>query len=76
MYEDKSFYDKVASSISEQLLEGTSSLWDVLSQREQMLSQREPEEGRPTGEGGAGGGAPAEGRPCGASRGSYFSGCR
>ncbi|KAF6107975.1 cilia and flagella associated protein 74 [Phyllostomus discolor] len=46
-YEDRSFYDKVASSVSEQLLEGTSSQWDVLSQREQMLSHREHEEGRP-----------------------------
>ncbi|XP_036918061.1 cilia- and flagella-associated protein 74 isoform X2 [Sturnira hondurensis] len=42
MFEDKSFYDKVASSISEPQLEGTSSSqWDV-------LSQRDYEEGRPT----------------------------
>ncbi|XP_053516168.1 cilia- and flagella-associated protein 74 [Artibeus jamaicensis] len=48
-YEDKSFYDKVASSISEPQLEGrSSSQWDVLSQREQMFSQRDYEEGRPT----------------------------
>lgn len=48
VYEDKSFYDKVISSISEQQLEGTSSQWDVLSQREQ-------DEGRPTGEQGGSG---------------------
>ncbi|KAM5320183.1 cilia- and flagella-associated protein 74 isoform 2-T2 [Glossophaga mutica] len=47
-YDDKSFYDKVASSISELQLEGTPSQWDVVSLREQLLGQREHGERRPT----------------------------
>eukprot|EP00069_Balaena_mysticetus_P016733 bmy_10053T0 len=51
-YEDKGFYDKIATSFSEQLMEGNeSSPTDVPSQKESgKLDVKEQEEGRPVGE--------------------------
>lgn len=59
--EGKSFYDKIITSVSEQQIEGTeSSPTDVPSQKESgKPDSREQQEGRPTGERGTGGQAPA-----------------
>lgn len=54
--EDKSFYDKIITSVSEQQIEGdASSPTDVPSQKESgKLDSKEQEEGRPPGELGTG----------------------
>lgn len=60
--EDKSFYDKIITGVSEQQIEGNESPpTDMPSQKESgKLDSKEQEEGRPTGElGPAGGLAPA-----------------
>lgn len=50
-YEDKSLYDKAATSISEQQLEGTeSSQADMQSRKELEKLDKEQEEEQPTGE--------------------------
>lgn len=57
--EDKSFYDKIITGVSEQQTEGNEpSPADMPSPKESgKLDSKEPEEGRPTGELGTGGGA-------------------